>query len=172
MVTGSRARFVEAVGRLMAAWSFKEAYGRIWAYLYLSPGPRPAREVSRDLSINRGQLSLLLREMDQWGAIHRFHVPDRSGVVYRAEERLWKMIRRVFRDRERAEVERAFEVFRTCQADLAKGASLTDRMAARKVRRLTFLSAWALEFLERATAERPSFRVVRLFWRIQNALMA
>lgn len=156
----------------MKFWGLKEAYGRVWGYLYLSPEPRPAGDMARDLAINRGQLSIVLRELDAWGAVHRFRHPAAGKIVYQAEEKLWKMIRRVFRDRERREVERATEAFSACYSALAANRDPAIRNLARRVRTLWRLSSLAGSFLEAATREQPRYSIIGRFWRIQNALMA
>ncbi len=167
-----RQEFADAVGRLMKFWGLKEAYGRVWGCLYLSPDPRATRDVASELTINRGQLSILLKELDAWGAIHRFRHPATGKVVYRAEEKLWKMIRRVFRDRERREVERARHTFSACYTALAKSRDAQARAAARRVKVLWRLSTLASRFLDAATQEQPRTSIIGRFWRIQNALMA
>lgn len=138
----------EAIGRLMAFWGFKRMHGRIWAVLYLSPRELSAMELCEQLEISAGAASMALAELERWGVVHRYsHVGERREY-FRPETAIWKMISRVWREREKQEVERLVQVLDEALAalDAERHASAPSRAEGRfrrerlvKLRRLASL---------------------------------
>jgi DNA-binding transcriptional regulator GbsR (MarR family) len=99
----------EAVGRLMDFWGFKRHMGRIWALLYLSPDPLTARDIQQRLALSAGSVSTTLAELARWGVVRRFQPAHTRAERFEAEVNLWKMVSRVFRERELKEIVGAIE---------------------------------------------------------------
>jgi DNA-binding transcriptional regulator GbsR (MarR family) len=112
----------DAIGRLMVLWGFKRNMGRVWTLLYLSNEPLTAVALRERLSLSAGAISMTLSELARWGVVHKvFRQGDRHDY-YEAENGLWKMISRVLRERELAEVVLAIEAFEDALASLARRA--------------------------------------------------
>ena len=108
----------DAVGRLMVLWGFKRNMGRVWTLLYLSDEPLTANVLRERLQLSAGAISMTLNELARWGVVRKvFRQGDRHDY-YEAESSLWKMISRVLRERERAEVVLAIEAFEDALAAL------------------------------------------------------
>lgn len=93
----------EAVGELMRFWNFKPSMGRIWAVLYLSPEPLDAEDIERIAGLSAGNVSMSLHDLSHWGVVQRAHVAGTTPSkrrLYEAETDIWKLVGRVFRDRE------------------------------------------------------------------------
>src|SRR5258708_31435088 len=93
-------RVVETIGALMEFWGFKAMLGRIWAVLYLSSDPRSAAEIGDKLSLSAGSVSTALAELLKWGVVKKAWRPGERREFYEAETSVWKMVSRVFRERE------------------------------------------------------------------------
>jgi DNA-binding transcriptional regulator GbsR (MarR family) len=91
----------DAIGGIIEFWGFKRVMGRIWALLYLSPRPLTAAEICSALSISAGTASMTLAELREWGVVLRAVVPGARTTHYAAETNVWKMVSKVFRERER-----------------------------------------------------------------------
>ncbi len=91
----------EAVGSIIEFWGFKRVMGRIWALLYLSPRPLSAPEICEGVQISTGSASMTLAELQVWGVVRRAVVPGSRVAHFEAETNVWKMISKVFRERER-----------------------------------------------------------------------
>jgi HTH-type transcriptional regulator, glycine betaine synthesis regulator len=99
----------DAIGRLMVLWGFKRNMGRVWTLLYLSDEPLAAHALRERLQLSAGAISMTLSELARWGVVRKvFRQGDRHDY-FEAESSLWKMISRVLRERERAEVVLAVE---------------------------------------------------------------
>lgn len=145
----------EAIGEVMRFWNFKPSMGRIWTVLYLSAEPLDAEEIEQASGLSAGNVSMSLQELLHWGVVQRAHGADgarqgRSAAkrrLYEAETDIWKLVGRVFRDRELrlvdqtiVQLEAALEVLNT----LGKSSSPTDmlrgRFLATRVQRLLRLA--------------------------------
>jgi DNA-binding transcriptional regulator GbsR (MarR family) len=110
----------DAVGALMEFWGFKRVMGRTWAILYLSEDPLPASELCERLEISTGAASMTLNELERWGVVVRSRRPGDRREYFEAETDIWKMVSRVLRERELAQVERALEVFERARERLQR----------------------------------------------------
>jgi DNA-binding transcriptional regulator GbsR (MarR family) len=129
-------RVAEVVGGLMEFWGFKAVMGRLWAVLYLSPQPLAAAELSERLSISAGATSMALSELQKWGVVKKAWRPGERRDYWEPETSIWKMISRVFRERELAKVKEAIEAFESAikLVGQARGKANTDEK-----RRLRFI---------------------------------
>lgn len=91
---------VDAVGNTIEFWGFKRNQGRVWALLYLRGVPMTAPELERTLSLSKGGVSMLLRDLERWGVVMRVREPGSGSWMYRAETGLLRMVRRVIEERE------------------------------------------------------------------------
>ena len=108
---------VDAVGNTIDFWHFKRNHGRLWALLYLRGRALSAAEIQVSLGLSKGAVSMVTRELEQWGVIQRARTPGAATWRFVAETDLLRMIRRVIEEREaafvsrvRADLERAEEL--------------------------------------------------------------
>ncbi|MEZ4233214.1 MAG: hypothetical protein R3B89_28800 [Polyangiaceae bacterium] len=99
----------DLVGRLIEFWGFKRNMGRVWAILYLSPGPLSAQDLRDALQLSAGAVSMTLNDLGRWGVVRRVWVPGERRDYFTAEVQIWKMISRVFAEREGGEIRHAIE---------------------------------------------------------------
>ena len=121
----------DAIGRLMVVWGFKRNMGRVWTLLYLSNEPLAASVLRERLQLSAGAISMTLNELARWGVVHKVWRQGDRHDYYEAESSLWKMISRVLRELERAEVVQAIEAFEDALAALVRRG---DDPAASRVR--------------------------------------
>jgi DNA-binding transcriptional regulator GbsR (MarR family) len=114
----SEAAVSDVVGRLIEFWGFKRNMGRIWSVLYLSPDPLSAEDLRECLGLSSGAVSMTLNELQRWGVVRKVWVQGERKDFFTAEIQLWKMISRVFNEREKAEIVSAIEAFEDALASL------------------------------------------------------
>ncbi len=100
----SEALVSDAIGRLIEFWGFKRNMGRLWAVLYLSERPLSAPELQSRLQLSSGGISMTLSELLRWGVVKKVWIQGERRDHYEAEDNFWKMISRVFAERERVEI--------------------------------------------------------------------
>lgn len=105
---------VEAVGTVIEFWRFKRNQGRVWALLYLRGREMTALELQEALDLSKGAVSMVTRELEQWGVALRVRAHTDAAWHFRAETDLMKMVGRVIEEREaklvhgvKADLERA-----------------------------------------------------------------
>lgn len=94
------ARAVHAVGEIIGFWGFKPNQGRVWALLYLRGQALSAAEIQTELGLSKGAVSMITRELEQWGVLRRSRGRSRAWR-FEAEQDLLGMVRRVLERRER-----------------------------------------------------------------------
>ena len=115
----------DSIGRLMQFWGFKRAMGRTWALLFLSPEPARATDLADRLKMSPGAVSMTLAELLKWGAVRKCWRPGERSDFYEAETSVWKMVRRVIRERELVLVREVGDVLERAETALkpkSKGA--------------------------------------------------
>jgi DNA-binding transcriptional regulator GbsR (MarR family) len=112
-------KVADAVGALMEAWGFRRNMGRMWAVLYLEDHPLTAADLGERLGLSTGAVSMLVNELAQWNIIKKTWVVGERREHFEAETSIWKMISRVFRERELRWIRTAHEAFAEAGAQLA-----------------------------------------------------
>jgi HTH-type transcriptional regulator, glycine betaine synthesis regulator len=93
---------VEAVGHVIEFWGFKHNQGRVWALLYLRATAMSATQLEEELGLSKGGVSMLVRDLERWGVVHRVREPGAGAWHYRSETDLVRMVSRVIEERELA----------------------------------------------------------------------
>ncbi|HEX3479374.1 MAG TPA: MarR family transcriptional regulator [Kofleriaceae bacterium] len=114
-------KVADAVGALIEAWGFRRNMGRMWAVLYLEDHPLTAADLGDRLGLSTGAVSMLVNELVQWGIIKKTWVVGERREHFEAETSIWKMISRVFRERELRWIRTAHEAFAEAGRELEAG---------------------------------------------------
>jgi DNA-binding transcriptional regulator GbsR (MarR family) len=101
----------DVVGRLIEFWGFKRNMGRVWTVLYLSPDPLSSEDLRFALGLSSGAVSMTLSELARWGVVRKVWIQGERKDFYTSEVQLWRMISRVFNEREKSEVIAAIDAF-------------------------------------------------------------
>ena len=109
-----------AVGTVIEFWGFKANHGRVWAVLYLGDKAMSAAELQAALGLSKGAVSMVTRELEQWGVVRRVRPAHSDSWHFESETDLLKMVGRVVSEREARFIERI-------EHDLAQA----ERLAAR-----------------------------------------
>ncbi len=140
---------VDAVGALIEHWGFKRNMGRMWTVLYLEDHPLSAAELGERLGLSTGAVSMLLAELLQWGIVKKAWVVGERREHYEAETSIWKMVSRVFRERELNWIKTASEAFEAAGKQLGGGGRDARRkLIAERVASLTQLAQVGAHLLE------------------------
>ena len=110
----------DVVGKLIEFWGFKRNMGRVWSVLYLSPEPLSAEDLRQSLGLSSGAVSMTVNELLRWGVVRKVWVQGERKDFYTAEVQLWRMISRVFNEREKSEIVMAIEAFEEALAEVAR----------------------------------------------------
>lgn len=132
----------------MESWGFKRNLGRMWTVLYLENHPLTAADLGERLVLSTGAVSMLLAELLQWGAVKKAWVVGERREHYEAETSLWKMISRVFRERELNWVRQAVDQFRQARDEFGAGGNARGQLIAERIANLAQLAQVGATLLE------------------------
>lgn len=134
-----------AVGRVIEFWGFKHSHGRVWALLYLRGEPITAAAIQEELELSKGSVSMVTRELEQWGVIHRERDPEGGAWRFSAEQDLLRMVTGVLAQREARLVRGVREELAEAEKE-AKSDRHVSRRAVARLRRMRKLA----ELVERS----------------------
>jgi DNA-binding transcriptional regulator GbsR (MarR family) len=135
-IEAAELRVAEVIGQLMEFWGFKAVMGRIWGVLYLAPDPLSAAELGERLALSSGAVSMALADLQKWGVVKKTWRPGERRDYYEPETSIWKMVSRVFRERELGYVREAIAAF---EAALKQIAAARSRASVDQRKRLKFI---------------------------------
>src|SRR3954471_15841363 len=91
----------DAIGDIIEHWGFRKVLGRVWTVLFIAAEPLPAATIGERLSMSAGATSMALTELQRWGVVKRVWRPGERKEFYESETDFWRMISKVFDERER-----------------------------------------------------------------------
>jgi len=129
----------DAVGTVIEFWGFKQNHGRVWTLLYLRGKPLTAAAIKDELALSKGAVSMITRELEQWGVIRRVRERGGSSWAFVAETDLMSMIGRVVKEREASLVTRVREDLELARRE-AKRSGDAPAETMERIERLVSLS--------------------------------
>lgn len=91
----------DAIGDVIEHWGFRKVLGRVWTVLFVAAEPLPAAAIGDRLQMSSGATSMALTELQRWGVVKRVWRPGERKEFFEAETDFWRMISKVFSERER-----------------------------------------------------------------------
>lgn len=86
-------RFIEASGNTTHAFGLGRLIGRMYALLYLHPGPMSLDRIASDLQISKASASMTIRQLEQWHAVRNVPVTGDRRHFYEAETAFRMIVR-------------------------------------------------------------------------------
>ena len=129
---------VDAVGNVIEFWGFRANEGRVWALLFVRDQPFTAAEIGLALGLSKGAVSMITREMEQWGVLHRMRL-GADAWRFEAETDFLTMIGRVIESRERRFLARVHSDLLRAEAAARGKATREQRERIARMRRLAEL---------------------------------
>lgn len=134
----SKALFIRRWGEMANYWGINRTMAEIHALLFVSTEPICTDDVMARLEVSRGNASMNLRLLVDWGLIERIHIRGDRKEYFRAHTDVWQMFEIIVRQRRRREVEPILETLTRCREMVGKpkGRSGADGDAKRYLKRL------------------------------------
>jgi DNA-binding transcriptional regulator GbsR (MarR family) len=98
-------RFILLWGEMGTAWGVPRTMTQVHALLFLEGRGMNTDEIMARLGISRGNASMTLRTLVEWGMITRTHNPRDRKDYYAAEQDVWRLFAIITRARKRREIE-------------------------------------------------------------------
>lgn len=130
MMSEEHSLFIETWGSMGVLWGINRSMARIHALIMLNEEPVDLETVAGELDISRGNASMSLKELRNWGVIHRVHMSGDRRDFYVAEPDTWRMLFKIAIVRKEREFNPAMQALRDllANAGLEKGSGVYTRM--------------------------------------------
>jgi DNA-binding transcriptional regulator GbsR (MarR family) len=117
-LTAAQDQFILEWGRMSSSWGINRTMAQIHALLLVTGRPHSVDEIIERLHISRGNASMNLRDLMDWGIVQRFRRPGDRKDIYVSEADVWQMFGRVVRERKRRELDPTIGAIRDCVSRL------------------------------------------------------
>jgi len=97
--------FIRLWGEMGTHWGVPRTMTQVHALLFIVGRSLNTDDIMGRLSISRGNASMTLRTLVDWGMITRTHNPRDRKDYYAAEQDVWKLFATIARARKRREIE-------------------------------------------------------------------
>lgn len=110
-----RERFVSLWGRMGSSWGIPRSMAEVHALLFIEGRPMNTDEVMEGLGISRGNASMMLRSLIDWGIVSRTRVRGDRKEYFQTEQDVWQLFRVILRQRKKREIDPLLEALHECR---------------------------------------------------------
>ena len=132
-------QFVGLWRTMSSLWGVSPTMAEIHGLLYISGAALSMDEIMDRLSISRGNVSMNLSKLVEWGLVRKVHQRGDRREYYESLNDVWEMFTLVLAQRKRREVDPILTTLRRCKEELSPeslGAAAEDSAARERFRRV------------------------------------
>jgi DNA-binding transcriptional regulator GbsR (MarR family) len=107
--------FIRRWGEMGQTWGINRTMAEIHAFLYITAQPQCTDDVMGRLNISRGNASMSLRALCDWGIIRRMHRRGERREYFESLSDVWEMFSIIAAERKRREMDPVLETIRQCR---------------------------------------------------------
>jgi DNA-binding transcriptional regulator GbsR (MarR family) len=108
----AKEKFISTWGSLGSLWGINKAMSQIQALLFISTKPLSMEEIMEDLKISRGNTSMNLRQLMDWGIVTKELVPGERKEFFTTEKDVQELARTIAKERSRREIQPVIKVLK------------------------------------------------------------
>jgi DNA-binding transcriptional regulator GbsR (MarR family) len=162
--------FVELWGSMSSLWGVNPTMARIHGVLFITGRLMTADDIMERLTISRGNVSMNVAKLLEWGLVRRVHQPGDRREYYGSLGDVWEMFTTVAAQRKRREIDPLLSTLRRCKEQLSPeslgAAAERDEVQARAKRIndllkfLTLMDSLAQRFFESQKSLRAAIELL------------
>jgi DNA-binding transcriptional regulator GbsR (MarR family) len=107
--------FIRRWGEMGQTWGINRTMAEIHALLFITGQPQCTDDVMERLNISRGNASMSLRALVDWGIIKRLHKRGERREYFESLGDVWEMFSIIAAERKRREMDPVLETIKQCQ---------------------------------------------------------
>jgi HTH-type transcriptional regulator, glycine betaine synthesis regulator len=107
--------FIRRWGEMGQTWGINRTMAEIHALLYIVAQPSCTDDVMERLNISRGNASMSLRSLCDWGIIRRLHKRGERREYFESLSDVWEIFSIIAAERKRREMDPVLETIKQCQ---------------------------------------------------------
>lgn len=126
LLVAAQDRFIGLWGDMASSWGVPRTMAEIHAMLFVSGEESNTDEIMARLEISRGNASMTLRTLVEWGIVARRHRRGDRRDYFSAEQDVWKLFATVLRARKRREIDPLLDALRSCSLPSGQSPNATS----------------------------------------------
>lgn len=126
--------FVELWNNMGSLWGISPTMARIHGLLFITGAALSMDDIMERLAISRGNVSMNLSKLLEWGLVRRVHKRGARKEYYESLGDVWEMFTLVANQRKRREIDPILKTLRSCRDELSadKLGSMADHEAVQQ----------------------------------------
>jgi DNA-binding transcriptional regulator GbsR (MarR family) len=112
-------QFVDLWDTMSSLWGISPTMARIHGLLYITGAASSMDDIMARLAISRGNVSMNLSKLVEWGLVRRVHKRGDRRDYYESLSDIWEMFTLVANQRKRREVDPILNTLRRCREALS-----------------------------------------------------
>ncbi len=112
----AKEKFIHTWGSLGSMWGINKAMAQIHALLFVSPEPLSMEDIMEELSISRGNTSMNLRHLIEWGIVYKTFKNGERREYFASEKNVDELARQVARERSKREIKPTLRILKEVSA--------------------------------------------------------
>jgi DNA-binding transcriptional regulator GbsR (MarR family) len=155
-------KFIQTWGSLGSQWGINKTMAQIHALLMISPEALSMEDVMEELHISRGNASMNLRSLIDWGIAYKEYKPGERREFFSAEGNIDELARKIAKERSKREIKPTLRVLKDVSAIEAHEDSKAAHFKAKTEELYDFVSR-ADNMLEKITAQKDNWITKTIF---------
>ncbi|WP_296316967.1 GbsR/MarR family transcriptional regulator [Winogradskyella sp. UBA3174] len=121
-------KFISTWGSLGTLWGINKAMAQIQALLFISTKPLSMEDIMADLKISRGNTSMNLRQLMDWGIVTKVLIAGERKEFFTTEKDVQELARIVAKERSRREIKPVIKVLQDVSTITDDGTAKTKEL--------------------------------------------
>ena len=152
----AKSKFIQTWGALGSQWGINKTMAQIHALLMVSPEALSMEDIMEELHISRGNTSMNLRSLMDWGIVFKEYKPGERKEFFSAEGNIDELARKIARERSRREIKPTLRVLKDISAIDGEESSKAAHFKAKTEELYDFVSK-ADNMLEKITEQKENW---------------
>ncbi|MBR9757730.1 MAG: ArsR family transcriptional regulator [Algicola sp.] len=124
----AKEKFISTWGSLGSLWGINKAMAQIQALLFISIKPLSMEDIMEELKISRGNTSMNLRQLMDWGIVTKEIIPGERKEYFTTEKDVQELARIVAKERSRREIKPVVKILKDVSSIKDDGTEKTKEL--------------------------------------------
>ncbi|GAA4238574.1 hypothetical protein GCM10022291_29560 [Postechiella marina] len=124
----AKEKFITTWGSLGSLWGINKAMAQIQSLLFISTKPLSMEEIMEELQISRGNTSMNLRQLMDWGIVTKESVRGERKDFFTTEKNVQELARHIAKERSRREIKPVIKILKDVSSIKDDGTAKTKEL--------------------------------------------
>ena len=124
----AKIKFISTWGSLGSLWGINKAMAQIQALLFISTKPLSMEAIMDELQISRGNTSMNLRQLMDWGIVTKELIPGERKEYFSTEKDVQELAKHIAKERSRREIKPVIKILKDVSSIKDDGTEKTKEL--------------------------------------------